>query len=45
MEVVVIDNTEPVNSDDYIRPTKTEDDERRGKRPEWPMITADDLPA
>lgn len=44
MEVVVIDSTEPVNPDDYIRPTKTEDDERRGKRPEWPMITRDDLP-
>lgn len=45
MEVVVIDRSEPVNPDEYIRPKKTEEDEKEGRRPEWPMITRDDMPA
>ena len=28
----------------YIKPTKTEEDERQGRKPEWPMITRDDVP-
>lgn len=28
----------------YIKPKKSEQDEIKGKRPEWPMITREDVP-
>ena len=47
--VIILDREEFETEDEfqeavskYIHPKKTEEDERKGKWPEWPMITRDD---